>query len=136
MLSMLSLTIPQNKTASAGVLSREPAGTYPSHQRGSRCSCPFCQRRCAATASPSGRTKGSYPTGQVRRKEKGCPYISHGHLKLDGALPSPNTRWFHLTFIYWIYYARLTYLNFPITPGCYPYIWKDCEQVMKQTKHE
>src|SRR5258708_27887964 len=34
-----------------------------------RCSYPFCQRRCAATAAQSGRTKGSYPAGQVRRKE-------------------------------------------------------------------
>ena len=34
-----------------------------------RCSYPFCQRRCAATATQSGRTKGSYPAGQMRRKE-------------------------------------------------------------------
>src|SRR5258708_30485309 len=43
-----------------------------------RCSYPFCQRRCAATAAQSGRTKGSYPAGQVRRKEK-HPHSTQHH---------------------------------------------------------
>ena len=54
--------------------------TNPSHQRCCAGTYPSCQRCCAATlrvrqdersatASQSGRTKGSYPTGQVRRKE-------------------------------------------------------------------
>jgi len=61
-----------------------------------RCSYPFCQRRCAATATQSGRTKGSYPAGQVRRKEKGRPY----HRRTGRPLASPrlaNTicRWWY-----------------------------------------
>src|SRR6266487_1044184 len=44
-----------------------------------RSSYPFCQRRCAATASQSGRTICSYPTGQAERKaaRKTLPHLSH-----------------------------------------------------------
>src|SRR6266487_5508165 len=47
-----------------------------------RCSYPFCQRCCAATAAQSGRTKGSSPPGQVRRKECYCCAVRQNERQL------------------------------------------------------
>src|ERR1700687_5830832 len=53
-----------------------PAGTYPSHQRSFLPVLPTTLARLLLRSQAERKALRSYPTGQVRRKEKGCHYIS------------------------------------------------------------
>jgi hypothetical protein len=62
---------------SFGALSRASAGTYPSHQRWFLSVLPTTLARLLLRSQAEREALRSYPTGQVRRKEKGCPYMSY-----------------------------------------------------------
>ncbi len=60
-----------------------PAGTYPSHQRWFLPVLPTTLARLLLRSQAERKALRSYPTGQVRRKEKGRHYISAYQIKRD-----------------------------------------------------